>query len=118
MTPTEQGGWRAAKPISPLAAGLVIDIRLPTFTPRVTILSESELTVEVIAGAHIGFSDTVEYEAVALRDDLVMLSWKEHNGSTIVHALDLGSCITYVAVTPATGEFLRMTGPIEMKSGT
>jgi len=31
-------------------------------TPRITIHSERELTVEIAAGDNIGFSDTVEYE--------------------------------------------------------
>ena len=53
-----------------------------------TLNSERELTVEIVAGDNIGFSDTVDYEAVAVRDGLVVLSWQEHIGSTIVHVLD------------------------------
>jgi hypothetical protein len=63
----------------------------------------------------MGFSDTVEYEAVAVRDGLVILSWQEHIGSTIVHVLDLTSCKTYTAVTPAKGRFMRQTGRIAAK---
>jgi hypothetical protein len=95
---------------SPLRVGQVIEISFATFTPRISIHSERELTVEVIAGAYFGFSDTVEYEAIAVRDDLVILSWQEHNGSTIMHALDFSSCITYAAITPATGKFQRFSG--------
>jgi hypothetical protein len=79
---------------------------------------ERELTVEIIAGDNSGFSDTVEYEAVAVRDGLVILSWQEHIGSTIVHVLDLTSCNAYTAVKPAEGGFLRLTGRIEVKSET
>jgi MoaF-like len=71
--------------------------------------------VEIVAGDNIGFSDTVEYEAVALRDGLVVLSWQEHIGSTIVHVLDFISGQAYTAVTPAKGRFMRMTGRIEVK---
>ena len=70
---------------SPLHAGQVIEISFATFTPRISIRSDRELTVEVIAGAYLGFSDNVEYEAIAVRDDLVILSWQEHNGTTIMH---------------------------------
>jgi hypothetical protein len=94
----------------------VLEITFATFTPRITIRSERELTVEIIAGDNVGFSDTVEYEAVAVRDGLVILSWQEHIGSTIVHVLDLTSCKTYIAVTPAKGGFMRLTGRINMKS--
>src|SRR6266550_3858723 len=101
---------------SPLRSGQVLEIRFPTFTPRITVHSERELTVEIVAGDNIGFSDTVEYEAVAVRDGLVILSWQEHIGSTIVHVLDLTSCKTYTAVTPANGGLMRLTGRINMKS--
>jgi len=68
---------------SPLRVGQIIEITFPTFSPRITVRSERELTVEIIGGDNLGFSDTVEYEAIPLRDDLVLLSWREHIGSTI-----------------------------------
>lgn len=101
---------------SALPVGLVLDINFATFTPRITVHSERKLTVEIIAGHNVGFSDTVDYEAVAVRDDLVILSWQEHIGSTIVHVLDLASSQAYTAVTPAKGAFMRLTGGIEVKS--
>src|SRR5437764_3704114 len=103
----------ALQTTSPLRVGQVLEISFPTFTPRITIHSERELTVEIVAGDNIGFSDTVEYEAVAVRDGLVILSWREHIGSTIVHALDLVSGETYTAVTPAKGGFMPLTGRIK-----
>jgi hypothetical protein len=113
---TSEGGGVPAQPTSQLPVGRVLEIRFETFTPRITIRSERELTVEIVAGAHAGFSDTVEYQAVAVREDLVVLSWQEHIGSTIVHVLDLASRNAYTAVTPAKGEFMRLTGRIEVKS--
>jgi dihydrofolate reductase len=110
------GGYRAAQPTSLFSAGHVFEIGFAPFTPRITIRSERELTVEIIAGDNIGFSDTCEYETVAVRDDVIILSWQEHNGSTIVHVLDLSSCNAYTAVTPGKGGFMRLTGRIEVKS--
>lgn len=81
-------------------------------------MSASELTVEIIAGENVGFSDTVEYEAINVRDGLIMLSWREQIGSTIVHVLDYLSGEAYTAVTPAKGGFLRMRGRIAIKSTT
>jgi len=52
----------APRPTSPLPVGQVLEISFATFTPRITIHSERELTVEIAAGDNIGFSDTVEYE--------------------------------------------------------
>jgi MoaF-like len=112
LKPAYQHGGVVSQPTSPLPVGQVLEITFPTFTPRITIRSERELTVEIIAGDGVGFSDTVGYEAVAVRDDVVILSWREHIGSTIVHVLDLSSGKAYTAVTPAEGGFMRLTGPI------
>jgi MoaF-like len=101
---------------SPLRVGQVFEINFALFTPRITIHSERELTVEIVAGDNIGFSDTVDYEAVTARDGLVILSWREHIGSTIVHVLDFNSAEAYTAVTPAKGGFMRLRGRIEIKS--
>jgi hypothetical protein len=100
----------------PRRAGQVLEINFPTFKPRITIHCERELTVDIVAGDNAGFSDTVAYEAVAVRDGLVMLSWQEHIGSTIVHVLDFNSGEAYTAVTPAKGGFMRLTGRIDVKS--
>jgi hypothetical protein len=101
---------------SPFRVGQVFEIRFPPFTPRITVRSDRELTVEIVAGDNLGFSDTVEYEAVTVRDDLVVLTWQERIGSTIVHVLDYAAGEAFTAVTPATGGFLRLRGPITIQS--
>lgn len=106
MTPVEA---------SSLRVGDVLEITFPTFRPRITLKSERALTVEIVAGDNAGFSDTVEYEARAVRDGVVILSWQEHIGSTIVHVLDLLMDQAHTFVTPARGEFMRLNGPIERK---
>jgi hypothetical protein len=116
MTEIDQGGPMAGQPKSLFPIGRVLEISFPTFTPRITFRSERELTVEIVAGEGVGFADTVEYETVALRDGLAILSWREHIGSTIVHVLDFISGQAYTAVTPAKGGFWRLTGRIEIKS--
>ena len=105
----------ASQTTSPLRVGQVFEISFPTFTPRITVHSERELTVEIVAGTPVGFSDTVDYQAVVVRDGLVLLSWQEHIGSTIVHTLDFVSGEAYTAVTPAKGEFMRLRCRIQIK---
>jgi len=97
---------------SALRVGQVLEIAFPPFTPRITFLSDRELTVQIVSGHNAGFTDTVEYEAVEVRDGLVMLTWQEHIGSTIVNVLDLTALIAFAAVTPAKGAFMRLKGPI------
>jgi hypothetical protein len=46
---------------SQLRVGQVLEISFPAFTPRITVHSERELTVEIVAGDNSGFSDTIEY---------------------------------------------------------
>jgi hypothetical protein len=104
--------------VSSLRVDQVLEIRFPAFTPRITVHSERRLTVEIVAGDNTGFADTVDYEAVAVREGLVMLSWREHIGSTIVHVLDFVSGEAYTAVTPAKGEFMRLRGRIDIKSAS
>jgi hypothetical protein len=104
-----------SQPESPLAAGRVLEIHFPSFTPRITIHSPRQLTVEIIAGENLGFSDTVDYEAIPLRDNLYLLSWQEHIGSTIVHLLDFTSRESHTFVTPAKGSFMRLKGRIDLK---
>jgi len=101
---------------SPLRVGQVLEITFRPFTPRITIRSERELSVEIIAGDNAGFSDTVEYESVVVRDGLVIISWQERIGSTIVHVLDFTSGTAYTAVTPAQGGFMRLVGQIQIRS--
>ncbi len=115
MTQVDQGG-AAGQPEPLFPRGRVLEIGFPTFTPRITFRSERELTVEIVAGEGVGFADTVEYETVAVRAGLAILSWQEHIGSTIVHVLDFISGQAYTAVTPAKGGLWRLTGQIEIKS--
>ncbi|WP_194865433.1 MoaF-related domain-containing protein [Alloalcanivorax profundimaris] len=102
---------------SPLVVGQVLELSFQPFTPRITVHSESELTVEIVSGDNAGFSDTVEYEAVAIRDNLVLLSWQEHIGSTIVHLLDFHSYEVHTVVTPAKGGVMRLNGRIKKTVG-
>jgi len=97
-----------------LRIGQVLEITFPSFTPRITFRSERELTVEIVAGENTGFADTVEYKMVVVRDGLVVLSWQEHIGSTIVHVLDLIGNEAYTFVRPARGGFMRLNGRISL----
>jgi hypothetical protein len=95
-----------------LRADHVIEIAFPRFTARMTFHAAQQLTIAVIKGDNAGFTDTIEYEAVIVCDEVVALSWQEHIGSTIVSILDLANSETLTFVTPAGGGFLRLSGRI------
>jgi molybdenum cofactor biosynthesis MoaF-like protein len=86
--------------------------KVPTRKPGLEVQST---VVRLVAGDNAGFSDTVEYEAVVIRDGLALLSWREHIGSTIVHVLDFISGEAYTFVTPEKGGFMRLKGRLEIK---
>ena len=89
-------------------------IRFPTFTPRITFHANGTLTVEIVDGEDAGFRDTIPYQAVEPREGLVVLSWLERIGSTVVHVLDLDTGHAYTVVARAEGSLLRMEGRIEL----
>ncbi len=82
-----------------------IEIDLRKFTVRLTFHAARQLTVTVLEGDNAGFTDTVDYEAVPVRAEVVALSWRERIGSTIVHILDFANDETLTFVTPAGGGF-------------
>jgi hypothetical protein len=98
--------------VTPFADGETFQIKFHAFTPQLTFHADSKLTVRIIEGDNAGFVDTVEYEAVAVREGLVVLSWREHIGSTIVSVMDLHAHHAYTVVASATGDLMRLQGSV------
>jgi len=63
-------------------------IAFASFSDRIAFHDGRRLTVNVVDGENAGFSDTVDYEAIVVRKGIILLSWQEQIGSTIVHVLD------------------------------
>lgn len=97
--------------------GRVLEIEFAGFKPRITFQPDQRLTVQIVAGDDAGFADTVKYEAVWLSDSILLLSWRERIGTTVVHVLDLSSEEAYTLVTPAKGGFMRLHGTIKWHDG-
>jgi hypothetical protein len=89
-------------------------IAFAPFKVHISFHEGRRLTVDVLEGENAGFSDTVEYQAILVREGIVVLSWQEHIGSTIVHVLDFANDGTHTYVTPATGGFLRLSGTLRV----
>ena len=107
----------AGRPPAPALAeiflpGRALMFTFDAFTARVTFGADRTLSLEVIEGENNGFTDDVRYEVHAVRDDVVVLSWQEHIGSTVTHVLDLAAGRDYATVAPASGGFLRLTGTV------
>src|ERR1041385_364141 len=106
------------RPHRRFATGQVFEIEFPAFTPRIVLHSEKELTVEIVSGDNIGFTDTVACELAVVRDGLAVLSWQEHIGTTVVHVLDFICGRAYTVVAPAKGKFMRLSGRIRVMPET
>jgi hypothetical protein len=92
--------------------GRSLEFEFADFTAKVSFKPEQRLKLEIVVGANKGFKDLVAYEVRQMRDEVVVLSWQEQIGTTVVHVLDLPSRQTYALVTPARGGFLRLEGKI------
>lgn len=95
-----------------LPAGHIFDIAFPEFTPRITIRSATELSIEIVAGDYLGTAMTVEYEVMTLRPGLFYLTWQEESQATVVHVEDFAGGKVHTAITYPDGQFQRMTGAI------
>jgi hypothetical protein len=93
-------------------ANEVLKITFPSFAMSITFHEGRRLTVIVLEGDNAGFTDTIDYHAITVRDGIVVLSWQKHIGSTIVHVLDLANADAHTFVTPAQGGFSRMSGKV------
>ena len=85
------------------------------FKAHISFHEGQRLTVNVVDGENAGFMDTVGYQAIRVREDIVVLSWQEHIGSTIVHILDFANDRTHTYVTPGGG-FLQLSGTLRARS--
>jgi hypothetical protein len=102
--------------ITSFSEGEIWEFTFPQFTAVVTFHAGPKLTLKVREGLNAGFTDTVDYEAVSIREGLVVLSWREHIGSTVVHVLDLHANQTYTVVASAKGDLMRMQGSLRRAS--
>jgi len=91
-------------------------IAFPPFKVHIAFHDGRRLTVKVVEGENAGFSDTVDYQAIMVREGIVILSWQEHIGSTIVHVLDFAHDRSHTFVTPAKGGFLQLLGSLRASS--
>lgn len=90
--------------------GRTITFSFDQFSAHVQLRADNTLSLEIVEGENTGFTDEVPYQAHAVRDDVVVLSWQEHIGTSVTHVIDLAAGRTYATVAPARGGFLRLLG--------
>jgi MoaF-like len=90
----------------------LLRIAFVPFKVHMSFHEGQRLTVNVVEGDNAGFMD---YQAIMVREDIVVLSWQEHIGSTIVHVLDFANDRTHTCVTPEKGGFLQLSGTLRSR---
>lgn len=93
-------------------AGGVLEFEFPQFTARVQLETEKKLHLRIIAGENIGFEDRTTYEVRSVAEEVVVLSWQETIGTSVVVVMDKASGHAYALVTTAHGNFLRLDGRV------
>jgi hypothetical protein len=95
-----------------IPVGHVFEIAFDAFQPRLTILSDDQLRIEVLGGMGAGMVEVVDYTASNLRPGLFALSWQEESRMTIVHVEDFAEGVSRAHVTLPDSTFMRFTGRI------
>jgi hypothetical protein len=89
-----------------------LQIAFAPFKVKISFHDGRRLTVNVVEGENAGSADTVSYQAIMVREEIVALSWQEPIGTTIVHVLDFANDRSHTYITPAKGGFLRLSGAL------
>lgn len=110
--PLDLGGKQSNVWNDVIRTGRGLEFEFAEFTARVVFQADRQLNLSIVAGANRGFNDFVSYEFRAVSDQIAILSWHEHIGTTVVHVLDLRSWQTYAFVTPGSGGYLRLPGKV------
>jgi hypothetical protein len=97
------------KPAHVFPASSEMWIAFVPFKVHITFHEGQRLTVNVVDGENADFQ---RHRRIAMREGIVVLSWQEHIGSTIVHVLDFAQDHTLTYVTPEKGGFVQLAGTL------
>jgi hypothetical protein len=94
----------------------VFEAKFDAFHSRLTIISETQLQVEIISGMSAGLVEVVEYKSIGLGAGRFALSWQEVSRMTVVHIADFVEHRSHAHATLPDGTFLRFSGQISIPS--
>jgi hypothetical protein len=95
--------------------GLVFDVTFEEFSVTLTSLPGDKLRFHIADGPYARVEE-VEYVATSIRPGIFLVSWVEASGATVVHIEDFAERTIYSNATLPGGDFLRMKGPLQIKS--
>lgn len=93
--------------------GMQLDVTYPNFGVSLTLLSLEKLKFEIKEGP-FAHTEVVAIEVVPLGNNVFAVSWQEENGSTVSNVQDYDRLLIHSFATLPGGQFLRMTGDVEV----
>jgi predicted SnoaL-like aldol condensation-catalyzing enzyme len=101
------------RPLDTFPVGQEMNVTYPNFKVSLTLHALTEMSF-VIADGPFAHSETVAIDVIPLGNGLFAVSWVETSGAAVTNVQDYDQGIVHSFVTLPGGEFLRMTGSIEV----
>jgi hypothetical protein len=73
-------------------------------------LPGSRMHYKVLTGPRAGSEETLPIETQLIRPGVFLVSWQEHDGTTVTHVEDFDSNTFHSRATLADHRFMRITG--------
>lgn len=89
--------------------GLKVEVSYPDFKVDVTLLSDSQLKLEIREGPFARI-ETVDIYVIPLGNSIFAVSWREKDGATVTNVQDYDRLRVYSCTTLPDGRFLRRAG--------
>ncbi|MGH3673953.1 MAG: MoaF-related domain-containing protein [Pseudonocardiaceae bacterium] len=91
---------------APAVKGKAFEYQVGDYRLRLTFLEEKTVHWEYLAapGGLTGKNATETIDSIPIRDDVLMVAWKEADGTQVLDVLDLGRMVIYPNFVTANGE--------------
>lgn len=90
----------------PVVKGKVFEYQVEDYRLRLTFLEENTVRWEYLAapGGLTGKNDTETIDSMPIRNDILLIAWKEADGTQVLDVLDLGRMVIHTNYVTASGE--------------
>ena len=97
-----------------LCSGASLEIEFDSFVALLEIRSSNQM--HLMAETTRASLTIFFMSCTRVRDDVAVLSFQEHIGTTVTHVIDFAASRAYTTVAPASGGFLRLMGRVQFSS--
>lgn len=106
--------WEVKSPYLPIGRNILVDFGKVKF--RLTFHDNVSMTYKDASGAYKGISETVNYKAVQIAENVFMVYWHEEgSGLNVVHVQDFNKNIVYTNIAAKDGSFTNLKGILTLE---